>query len=73
MDASVPHAVVLAGDAHHNRANDVRVHYEDPASPEVGWELVCTAITSTGNGSGTATGPVMAWNPRLKFYIDNRG
>ncbi|GAA1764210.1 hypothetical protein GCM10009712_10900 [Pseudarthrobacter sulfonivorans] len=39
----------------------------------VGSELVCTSITSTSNGSGSATDPTMAWNPPLKFYNDNRG
>ncbi|MBE4717261.1 hypothetical protein DAD99_03585 [Pseudarthrobacter sp. AB1] len=36
-------------------------------------ELVCTSNTSTGNGSGSTTDPVQAWNPHLKFYNDNRG
>jgi hypothetical protein len=39
----------------------------------VGSELVCTSITSTGNGTGSTTDPVMAWNPHLKFTNGNRG
>ena len=39
----------------------------------VGSELVCTSITSTGNGSGPTTDPVTAWNPHPKFTNDNRG
>ena len=73
VDANVRNAVVLTGDVHRNWANDVKVDYKDPASPVVGSELVCTSITSTGNGSGSTTDPVMAWNPHLKFYNDNRG
>jgi alkaline phosphatase D len=58
---------------HRNWANDLKVDYKDPASPVVGSELVCTSITSTGNGTGSTTDPTMAWNPHLKFYNDNRG
>ncbi|CAN7523661.1 alkaline phosphatase D family protein [Arthrobacter sp. LjRoot14] len=72
-DAKVRNAVVLTGDVHRNWANDIKVDYKDPASPVVGSELVCTSVTSTGNGSGSTTDPVMAWNPHLKFYNDNRG
>lgn len=75
VDAKVRNAVVLTGDVHHNWANDVKVDYKDPGSPVVGSELVCTSITVTGNGNGngSTTDPVMAWNPHLKFYNDNRG
>lgn len=73
VDADVRNAVVLTGDVHRNWAADVKVDYKDPASPVVGSELVCTSITSTGNGSGSTLDPIMAWNPHLKFYNDNRG
>ncbi|MGP9503015.1 alkaline phosphatase D family protein, partial [Specibacter sp. AOP5-B1-6] len=73
VDANVRNAVVLTGDVHRNWANDVKVDYRDPAAPVVGSELVCTSITSTGDGSGSTADPVMAWNPHLKFYNDNRG
>lgn len=63
--------VVLTGDVHGGWANDVKVDYTDPESPQVGSELVCTSFTSTGNGSGSTTDPTVAWNPRLKFYNDN--
>ncbi|WP_142057612.1 alkaline phosphatase [Pseudarthrobacter sp. B4EP4b] len=73
LDAKVRNAVVLTGDVHRNWANDLKVDYKDPASPVVGSELVCTSITSTGNGTGATTDPTMAWNPHLKFYNDSRG
>ncbi|MEE2524568.1 alkaline phosphatase D family protein [Pseudarthrobacter sp. J75] len=73
VDANVRNAVVLTGDVHRNWAADVKIDYKDPESPVVGSELVCTSITSTGNGSGATVDPVMAWNPHLKFYNDNRG
>ncbi len=63
---------VYAASRRRNWANDIKVDYKDPASP-VGSELVCTSITSTGNGTGSTTDPTMAWNPHLKFYNDNRG
>ena len=55
VDADVRNAVVLTGDVHRNWANDLKVDYKDPASPVVGSELVCTSITSTGNGTGSTT------------------
>ena len=73
VDANVRNAVVLTGDVHRNWANDVKVDYKDPGVTGGGLELVCTSITSTGNGSASTTDPVMAWNPHLKFYNDNRG
>lgn len=73
VDANVRNAVVLTGDVHRNWANEVKVDYKDPASPVVGTELVCTSITSTGNGTSSTADPTMAWNPHLKFYNDNRG
>ncbi|WP_104116334.1 alkaline phosphatase [Arthrobacter sp. B1805] len=73
VDANVRNAVVLTGDVHRNWANDVKVDYKDPQSPAVGTELVCTSVTSTGNGNGATSDPVQAWNPHLKFYNDQRG
>ncbi|MET3172446.1 UNVERIFIED_ORG: phosphodiesterase/alkaline phosphatase D-like protein [Arthrobacter sp. UYCu721] len=51
VDANVRNAVVLTCDVHRNWANDLKVNYKDPGSPVVGSELVCTSITSTGNGT----------------------
>ena len=55
--AKVRHAVVLTGDVHRNWANDVKVDYKNPDAPVVGSELVCTSVTSTGNGTGSVTDP----------------
>ena len=30
-------------------------------------------ITSTGNGNGSTHDPIMAWNPLLKFFNNQRG
>jgi alkaline phosphatase D len=73
VDAKVRNAVVLTGDVHRHWANELKIDFKDPASPVVGSELVSTSITSGGNGSGATFDPVMAWNPHLKFYNDQRG
>ncbi len=64
--------VVLTGDVHQSWANDLLADYRDPASAVVGSELVCTSITSGGNGTDTETG-ALAWNPHLKFNNNLRG
>ncbi|MEN8583655.1 alkaline phosphatase [Arthrobacter sp. KBS0703] len=73
VDAKVRNAVVLTGDVHRNWANNVKVDYKNPGAPVVGSELVCTSVTSTGNGTGSVTDPTMAWNDHLKFFNDQRG
>jgi alkaline phosphatase D len=73
VDAKVRNAVVLTGDVHRHWANELKIDFKDPASPVVGSELVSTSITSGGNGSGATFDPVMAWNPHLKFFNNQRG
>jgi alkaline phosphatase D len=73
VDAKVRNAVVLTGNVHRNWATDVKVDFKDPGLTRGGSELVCTSITSTGNGTGSTTDATMAWNPHLKFTNDNRG
>lgn len=59
MDAKVRNAVVLTGDVHRHWATDLKVDYKDPAAKVVGTELVCSSITSTGDG--TAPPPTPPW------------
>lgn len=73
QDAGVRNPVVLTGDVHRHWAADIRADARDPDAPVVGSELVCSSITSTGDGSGATTDPMMAWNPHLRFYADQRG
>jgi alkaline phosphatase D len=73
VDANVRNAVVLTGDVHRHWANELKIDFKDPDSPVVGSELVSTSITSGGNGSGATFDPVMAWNPHLKFFNNQRG
>ncbi|WP_203716912.1 alkaline phosphatase D family protein [Asanoa siamensis] len=69
----VRNPVVLTGDVHRAWANDLKADYANPNSATIGTELVCTSITSSGNGSGTTTIPNVATNPHLKFHQDRRG
>ncbi|MCF0092419.1 alkaline phosphatase [Micromonospora sp. MH99] len=69
----VRNPLVLTGDVHRSWANELKADYANPSSATIGAELVCTSITSTGNGTGSTTIPNAATNPHLKFYSDRRG
>nr|WP_221379351.1 alkaline phosphatase D family protein [Actinoplanes polyasparticus] len=75
VDAGVRNPVVLTGDVHAHWADELKLDYADPTSRTVGTELVCSSITSTGNGTDVASGqhPWAAWNPHLRFYNNQRG
>lgn len=72
-DRAVRNPVVLSGDVHKAWANDLKADYATSTSAVIGTELVCTSITSDGDGSGSTTIPNAAANPHLKFYQDRRG
>jgi len=67
--------LVLAGDIHSNWVNDLKVDYRDPAAPVVGTELVCTSISSGGDGAdgGDRAAALIAENPAIRFYNGQRG
>ncbi|GIF63142.1 phosphodiesterase [Asanoa ishikariensis] len=69
----VRNPVVLTGDVHRAWANDLKADYANPNSATIGTELVCTSISSTGDGSGATAIPNVATNPHLRFYLDRRG
>ncbi|SDS55525.1 alkaline phosphatase D [Microlunatus soli] len=75
VDAKVRNPVVLTGDVHAHWASDLKLDYDDPDSPTVGSELVCSSITSGGDGADSASGahPWLAWNPHLRFQNNLRG
>ncbi|GGK93687.1 alkaline phosphatase D family protein [Mangrovihabitans endophyticus] len=75
VDARVRNPVVLTGDVHAHWADELKLDYADPTSRTVGTELVCSSITSTGDGSDAvpATHPWAAWNPHLRFWNNQRG
>ena len=73
QDRSVRNPVVLTGDVHRAFANDLKADYSDANSATIGTELVCTSITSDGDGTAITTVPYGASNPHLKFYSERRG
>ncbi|MFI0443994.1 alkaline phosphatase D family protein [Actinomadura sp. 6N118] len=75
LDAKVRNAVVLTGDVHAHWASDLKANYDDPNSTVVGSELVCSSITSGGDGadSDPASHPFLKINPHLRFYNNQRG
>ncbi|MDG6104757.1 alkaline phosphatase D family protein [Dactylosporangium aurantiacum] len=73
IDRSVRNPLVLTGDVHAAWANDLKADYANSGSATIGTELVCTSITSGGNGSAATAIPNVATNPHLKFHSGLRG
>ncbi|MBC7633245.1 MAG: alkaline phosphatase D family protein [Flavobacterium sp.] len=75
VDAGVRNPVVLTGDVHAAWASELKLDYDDPTTASVGTELVCSSITSGGNGADSAATahPWLAFNPHLKFQNNLRG
>ncbi|NRQ50858.1 alkaline phosphatase D family protein [Aeromicrobium stalagmiti] len=75
VDAGVRNPVVLTGDVHAHWASELKLDYDDPTTRSVGTELVCSSITSGGNGADSAATahPWLQWNPHLKFQNNLRG
>lgn len=75
VSRSVSNPVVLTGDVHAHWASDLKLNYDDPTTATVGAELVCSSITSGGNGadSNPADHPFLKINPHLRFYNNQRG
>ncbi|MET8311502.1 alkaline phosphatase D family protein [Micromonospora sp. NPDC005173] len=75
LAAGVRNPVVLTGDVHAHWASDLKLDYADPASRTVGSELVCSSITSGGDGADSASGshPWFPFNPHLRFQNNLRG
>ncbi len=75
VNARVRNPVVLTGDVHAHWASDLKLDYDDPTSRTVGSELVCSSISTGGNGADSASGthPWLRWNPHLRFQNNLRG
>jgi alkaline phosphatase D len=75
VDAKVRNPVVLTGDVHAHWASEIERDFTAPTGESVGTELVCSSITSTGDGADEPTGahPWFAQNPHLKFWNNLRG
>ncbi|SCE71704.1 alkaline phosphatase D [Micromonospora matsumotoense] len=75
VNAGVRNPVVLTGDVHAHWAADLKLDYTDPGARAVGVELVCSSVTSGGDGFDSASGshPWLRTNPHLRFQNDLRG
>ena len=69
----VRNPVVLTGDIHSSWVADL--HADGPDSPVVGTELVCSSITTNGDGSDVNPDEdgLPAWNPHLRYHEKRRG
>jgi alkaline phosphatase D len=74
-DRRVPNPIVLTGDIHNNWVNDLRIDDRRPDSPIVGTELVCTSISSGGNGvqKPDYLDALYAQNPGVRYHNGERG
>ncbi|MFI5906883.1 alkaline phosphatase D family protein [Dactylosporangium sp. NPDC051541] len=73
VDRGVRNPLILTGDVHASWANNLKADYANASSAVIGTELVCTSITSGGNGTADTAIPNAATNPHLKFYSNRRG
>jgi alkaline phosphatase D len=69
----VRNPLVLTGDVHAALANDLKLDYRDPGSVTVGTELICTSISSNGDGTALRDVPWPGVNPRIRHYSERRG
>lgn len=71
----IKNMVVLTGDSHENRANNLHKDFKDPDSPILATELMGTSIASSGDGSDLpAWGKkILEENPHIKFMNHQRG
>ncbi len=72
--AAAANPVVLTGDVHDAFATEVWADPDDPASV-VAPELICTSVTSNGDGADSPDGSYrwQATNPQVRFWNDLRG
>ncbi|MFK4086523.1 alkaline phosphatase D family protein [Kribbella sp. NPDC020789] len=73
VDRGTRNPVVLTGDVHRAWASDLKQDYNNASSATIGSELVCSSVSSTGDGDGATTIPDVGTNPWLKFYNNRRG
>jgi alkaline phosphatase D len=74
-ERGVANPVVLTGDVHSNWAADLKADFDDPDSRTVGSELVCTSISSGGDGSDTTElgERGLRASPHVRFFNNQRG
>ncbi|NED99049.1 alkaline phosphatase [Phytoactinopolyspora halotolerans] len=74
-ERGVENFVVLTGDIHSHYLADLRRDFEDESSPVLGTELVCSSISSGGDGSDRSSfWPLLQpENPHLRYNSNRRG
>jgi alkaline phosphatase D len=74
-ETKAPNPVVLSGDVHVHYGADLKIDFENPASPTVGVELTNTSITSGGDGADVSANwePTRGDNPHIKYHSARRG
>ena len=74
IEARVRNPVVITGDWHSTFVNDIKEDFEDPNSATVATEFVGTSISSNDDliVYGPYYGPMVAWNPHIKFFDGDR-
>jgi alkaline phosphatase D len=74
IEARVRNPVVITGDWHSTFVNDIKEDFEDPNSDTVATEFVGTSISSNDDQIvyGPYYGPMVAWNPHIKFFDGDR-
>ncbi|MQA78352.1 MAG: alkaline phosphatase [Streptosporangiales bacterium] len=74
-EREVRNLVSIGGDAHRSIASDLKLDFDDPASPRVGVEFTGTSISSGGDGVDldAAARVTLAENPHVKYVNVQRG
>ncbi|HSL21863.1 MAG TPA: alkaline phosphatase D family protein [Vicinamibacterales bacterium] len=72
-DAPPSNPVVITGDVHSNWVADLKINFDDPASPIVATEFVGTSMTSGGDGFDGSAAAIQSLNPHVKFFNSRRG
>ncbi|GAA2277973.1 alkaline phosphatase [Streptomyces ruber] len=74
VSARVRNPVMVAGDWHSTFVNDIKSDFDDPDSPVVATEFVGTSVSTNGDDEvyGPYYGPMMRWNPHVKFFDGDR-
>ncbi len=66
--------VVVTGDWHSTFVNDIHADFDRAGTPVVATEFVGTSLTSNGDGEvyGPYYGPMIKYNPHIKFFDGDR-
>jgi alkaline phosphatase D len=75
VERRVRNPIVLSGDFHRSMAADVKLNFDDPASPTIASEFLGSSITSGMDGADMDTygTEFLAANQHIRFYNGQRG